>query len=107
MPFFDRVPDPPKEELNRSPRRWLAWFAIPLATGFACLAYAGRRNGGFDNAWIAFYVWSGILAGEVCILFSRPQRRGLKWALVALYPFVMFTAFAVIGAAVDGIARLF
>jgi hypothetical protein len=106
MPFFDRVPVPPELERNRSPRRWLAWFAIPLATGFAWLGQAGRKDGGLDDDGRSLFIWIGLLAGAACILLSSPRQRSLKWVLLLLYPIVMFPVLAAIDLAINGFGPL-
>ncbi len=107
MPFFDRVPVPPVQEHDRGPRRWLGWFAMPLATAFTWLGQAGRKGGGLDNGLLFLFIGFGLLAGAACILLSSPRRRGFKWTLLILYPFAMFPIIAAIDLAFNGIGRLF
>lgn len=107
MPFFDPISVPPNQRQNTSPRRWLPWFAIPLATGFLWLAESGRRDGGLNDDGKALFIWFGMLAGLACILSSSPRQRGLKWVLLALYPIVMVPIFTAIDFMFNGIGRLF
>ena len=107
MPFFDPISVPPKAGQKSSIRRWLAWFAIPLATGFTWLAESGKRDGGLDSDGKAVFIWFGMLAGGACILLSRPRDRSLKWTFFILYAIVMVPIFTVIDFMFNGISRLF
>jgi len=106
MPSFDPISVLPKTQ-NSSSRRWLAWFAIPLAAGFTWLAETGWQDRGLDSDGKAIFMWFGMLAGGACILLSSPRQRGLKWVLFALYPFVMLPVFIAIDFTFNGISRLF
>ena len=94
---------PSKESLNGSPRTWLAWFAIPLATGITWQAETWWREGGLDGDGKVFVIWFGMLTGAACILLSRFRRRSSKWILLGLYAFVMIPIYVVIDIAFNGI----
>lgn len=83
MPFFDAAPpDPPlskaeeAEIAKHANTRWLGWLSIPIP-----LVFAIQDNDGM--------LVTGLIAGWLCIAFSHPQMRGLKWILFFLYPLLM------------------
>jgi hypothetical protein len=88
-------------------RRWLAWFAIPVATWFIWLAEAMKRDSTLDGDGKAILIVFGMLAGGSCIFWSTPRDRGSKWVYLAFYPFVMVPIFIAIDFLSNGMQRLF
>ena len=91
-----------KERHESAPRRWLAWLAIPVAAMIVWFAETGVRDRWLADSGEGAFIAFGMLAGGACILFSRPQLRGLKWVLLVLYVLVMFPIIGVIEFMMNG-----
>lgn len=87
-------------------RRWFGWYSIPVTMLLAWIG-ANLRHEFYFTVVDNILACMGILAGMVCIGWSRPVTRGLKWVLLALYPFAMFPIVGLIDMMVNGIGRLF
>src|SRR5579863_1326811 len=96
-------PVAPQERHESAPRRWLAWFAIPVAVMIVWFAETGVHDRWLADSVEGAFLVFGMLAGAACIVFSRPQLRGLKWVLLVLYVLVIVPIIALIEIMVKGI----
>jgi hypothetical protein len=116
MPFFDAVPDRPKdpapskdaaapeERQESSLRRWLGLFALPVSGMISLIAAHGPRTGNNDSK--EYFIMWGVAAGALCIVLSKPRQRALKWVWLVVYPFVALPLGGLIDFMVNGLDRL-
>jgi peptidoglycan/LPS O-acetylase OafA/YrhL len=92
-----------EESYESTPRRWLAWLAIPVAAAIVWFTETGVHDHWMADSMEGAFIVFGMLAGGACVVFSRPQLPGLKWALLVLYALVLFPMIGVIEIMINGI----